>query len=381
MICWNVRRLNKSARCLEVGAHLRKQKVICLALFETHVKMNNCSQIRKKLGFNWEYTDNYDCHTNGRIWLAWNPLVWSMTIIEKSGQFIHTEVYAKQGGFSHYLTVIYAHNQITNRRILWQDLQRINDNINGPWISVGDYNNVLKVGDRLGGNDVHLAEFIDMESMMNNNNLFEHDTTGPVFTWFNRQMNNPIYSRIDRALVNIAWCNAFPNCEIEVLNSHISDHSPLRVKLDGTQQVAKHKQRFKFLNCVADHPEFLTTMKENWSQHASGYPMYHLWKNLQRLQFKLKGLNWKVTEGIRNLRDSREQLDKAQSFLNNDPLNPDLCHSVKIWTEEVMRNAELEEKILHQKTKKDWISLGDGNNAYFYAKLKTKNRQTQITML
>lgn len=34
-----------------------------------------------------------------------------------------------------------------------------------------------------------------------------------------------------------------------------------------------------------------------------------------------------------------------------------------------------------QKSKVDWIKLGDGNNAYFYANLKDKNKKTTLHRL
>lgn len=97
MICWNVRRLNKYARCLEVGARLRKLQVSCLTLLETHVKANNSKYVRKRLGYEWEFINNYETHNNGRIWLAWNPNVWNVKHIEKTDELIHIRVYANNG--------------------------------------------------------------------------------------------------------------------------------------------------------------------------------------------------------------------------------------------------------------------------------------------
>ncbi|XP_058727142.1 uncharacterized protein LOC131598573 [Vicia villosa] len=95
----------------------------------------------------------------------------------------------------------------------------------------------------------------------------------------------------------------------------------------------------------------------------------------------MKGLAWRTTEGVRNLNESRLQLDKAHAILRSDPLNPELCNSVKTWTEEVLKQSDMEERILQQRAKEDCIKLGDGNNKFFYAKLKAKNAQTQIKQL
>lgn len=74
-------------------------------------------------------------------------------------------------------------------------------------------------------------------------------------------------------------------------------------------------------------------------------------------------------------------MDKAQTLLATDHLNPIFLQSVNYWTEEVIKNSELEEIILQQRAKEDCINLRYGNDAYFYAKLKEKNKQTQIKSL
>lgn len=159
--------------------------------------------------------------------------------------------------------------------------------------------------------------------------LFEHETIGPFFTWSNKQTSNPICSNIDRALVNTEWITSFPNSEAEMLNPHIFDHSPLRIKMDYNQHTKRTKHRFKFLNYIADHPEYLHNLRTNWKHQETGSHMYHFWKNLQSLQYKLKGLTWQMTEGIRKLKDSRLQVEKAQTLLANDHLNLTLCQNVK----------------------------------------------------
>ncbi|XP_058776449.1 uncharacterized protein LOC131650760 [Vicia villosa] len=271
-------------------------QISCLALLETRVKASNSESIRKRLGLHWDFSDNYAHHVNGRIWLAWDPHIWSIIPSEKTDQLIHSVVYTKDG----------------------------------------DFNNILKVGDRIGGNEIHLAEYIDMEDMMATSNLSEHETIGAWFTWSNKQVANPISSRIDRALVNAEWHRSFPNSSVEVLNPNISDHTPMRIKLDSSQTVKKIKHRFKFLNCIAGHADFIQVLRANWMHLDRGNPMEQLWKNLYKLQYSTKGLAWQMTEGIRNLKMSREKLDQAQTLLASDQMNQALCQTVKYWTDEVI---------------------------------------------
>lgn len=77
-----------------------------------------------------------------------------------------------------------------------------------------------------------------------------------------------------------------------------------------------------------------------------------------------------MTEGIKNLKESILQLDKAQCLLAVDKLNHVLCQRVKNWTVEVLNNSELEEKILQQRAKENSIKQGYGNNKFFMPSLK-----------
>lgn len=58
---------------MEVIGHLKKLQVNCVALLETRVKIKNIGPIRKIMGDDWNYIDNYNYHKNGMIWLMWKP--------------------------------------------------------------------------------------------------------------------------------------------------------------------------------------------------------------------------------------------------------------------------------------------------------------------
>lgn len=49
---------------------------------------------------------------------------------------------------------------------MWDAIEEHNRNIKGPWIIIGDFNNVLKINDKIGGKEVHSKEYVDLESMM-----------------------------------------------------------------------------------------------------------------------------------------------------------------------------------------------------------------------
>lgn len=151
-------------------------------------------------------------------------------------QYLHCEVSDGAGKMLWWMIVIYASNLLADRKLLWKDIATLASNIQGQWMILGDFNNVLNTPDRIGGDRVQENEYPDLEEMMIQQGLFEHETIGVHFTWTNKHTSNTIYSRIDRVVCNKEWFMAFLNCEVEVLNAHISDHNPLKIKPYGHQR-------------------------------------------------------------------------------------------------------------------------------------------------
>lgn len=74
----------------------------------------------------------------------------------------------------------------------------------------------------------------------------------------------------------------------EVLNAGVSDHSPLLVQC-GTRAPSP-KQQFKFLNCIAEHSNFLPIVAHHWSMQVTGVPMFIVWCKLKALKGPMKSL-------------------------------------------------------------------------------------------
>lgn len=157
--------------------------------------------------------------------------------------------------------------------------------------------------------------------------LFEHETRGNHFTWCNKHTDGLIYSRIDRTICNREWFMKYSDCEVEIMQAHISDHFPIK-----------------------------------------------LWRKMKRLQPLLRGLYRSVTYEIRQIQDYRLKLQQVQLELETDPFNIKLIQDAKIWTDKIIAATEEEEKILQERAKVDWIKLGDASNAYFHTIVRGRQK-------
>lgn len=133
--------------------------------------------------------DNYDQNNNGRIWVLWKFEELDIKLVECTDQYIHCKVYEIDGKMTQWLTAIYAHNKSSQRKILLIDLNNYNQNIQGHWMLIWDFNNVLKIYGRIGGHPAQGEEFKDIENMIKVVGLYEHYTLGRNFTWSYKHTN------------------------------------------------------------------------------------------------------------------------------------------------------------------------------------------------
>lgn len=112
----NIRGLNnKSAFARDF---IRNNNLSLIALLETHVKQENSQAIASFVapGFNWLF--NYDHHQNGRIWIGWNPAIWSIEALETHTQHISCRATLLASHISFVSSFIYALNTDIERRLL-----------------------------------------------------------------------------------------------------------------------------------------------------------------------------------------------------------------------------------------------------------------------
>ncbi|KAL9247504.1 hypothetical protein vseg_020930 [Gypsophila vaccaria] len=191
--------------------------------------------------------------------------------------------------------MVYAFNGIQERQPLWNSLKKICLNVRGPWTVAGDFNCVLSVTERIGGN-VSLAEIEPFKECVDECGLVDIYGTRSIFTWNNKkQPDTRIYSRLDRFLINKEWSDIMPEAVAHFHPEGLFDHTPCIVKFSiGVQR----KQSFKYFNMWGKSDEFGQMIRMNWNKELPGYPMYTLARNLKNLKPALKELNRKKFSDI-----------------------------------------------------------------------------------
>ncbi|XP_077215467.1 uncharacterized protein LOC143850014 [Tasmannia lanceolata] len=108
------------------------------------------------------------------------------------------------------------------------------------------------------------------------------------------------------------------------------------------------KKPFKFLNAWLDDVSLVEVVERAWSTPISGNPMYRL------------------------------ALDVAQSNLKSNPADPGLRVEVNQAQSAYASVAKMEESLQRQKSRVQWLNLGDSNSKFFHSALKARRNQNSI---
>ncbi|KAI0503619.1 hypothetical protein KFK09_014553 [Dendrobium nobile] len=86
----------------------------------------------------------------GKIWLKWDSMAVSFSQISSSSQLIHGIL--SMGSFPPmYLSVVYASNNIEERKCLWNQLSDAIPPRDQPWVILGDFNCCRFDNEKAGG--------------------------------------------------------------------------------------------------------------------------------------------------------------------------------------------------------------------------------------
>ncbi|KAK4706802.1 hypothetical protein R3W88_033634 [Solanum pinnatisectum] len=216
--------------------------------------------------------DQATSNCNGKIWVFWNKDV-DCAVKEEDEQQItctirHNEIHEQ---FS--ITFVYAKCKDFLRRPLWDRMLHQASGNNRPWCSVGDYNVITTIEEKLGGVPYNMKKSLDFIATIEACGLIDLGFSGQKFTWSNKRgIGHRIWKRLDRALIHDTWLEKMPQTTITHLPSVGSDHCPLLMEMNTAEN--DHIRYFKFLNFWTDHSNFLDFVKACWERNTEGNSMW-----------------------------------------------------------------------------------------------------------
>ncbi|XP_071735225.1 uncharacterized protein [Rutidosis leptorrhynchoides] len=190
---------------------------------------------------------------------------------------MHCLIEQINGNKRFYCSVVYASNNDTRRKLLWNDLCTFNGIVNDrPWIIIGDFNVSLHPEDRDSGPSIVTSPMHDFRDCVNSIEVDDINQSGFFYTWNQKPhatgSSKGVLKKIDRAMGNQGLISHFPRVSAEFQPYGLSDHTPIVVTIPN---MAKRKVKpFRFSNHLADKKEFLPLVEDVWKTKVPGYHMF-----------------------------------------------------------------------------------------------------------
>lgn len=353
------------------------------AVMETRVKEKDALVFSTKVhrGFDWIF--NYQHHRNGRIWLGWNPLFWSAQHLTSSAQQITCRITRVSDNLSFVWTVVYALNDLCDRRGLWLELEQIKNQwidsgFGQSWCISGDFNSFLFAHETNGSPPRDTRIVTEFKDCVHNIGVTDLRYSGDHFTWRDCNLDNPLMRKLDRVLVNEYWLENFDMSRAVFLPRGLSDHNPAAVTLGLHSD--KIPKPFQVFNHLLELPDFIGVVKHAWEDNIEGDAWMVLTSKLKRVKMGLKELN--TRNGNLNLKVemARQNLLCFQSSMSPQSSQDVLAEEIKLMRT-LQSELDSQEVLLKQKSRIRWLNCGDGNNRFFFNSCKSRWNSNKLLAL
>ncbi|KAG5631659.1 hypothetical protein H5410_003376 [Solanum commersonii] len=197
-------------------------------------------EYKRKLGMKYALANG-----NGKIW-AFIDEAMDYTIIRDEEQMLTLKLQSQGMDLKMVVSLVYAKCMQSERLQLWDLMETIASSTNLPWLVGGDFNVISNAEEKLGGRSIPESDVEDFNHCTNVYNLEDQGFKGSKYMWWNGRMDaNCIFKRLDRILGN-GIQNIFPILEVEHLVRSGSDHTPLLITFNTSNENVVRP--FKFLN-------------------------------------------------------------------------------------------------------------------------------------
>ncbi|GJV39798.1 RNA-directed DNA polymerase, eukaryota [Tanacetum coccineum] len=287
-----------------------------------------------------------------------------------SDYFVLVEGVWKQTGTKLLMIGVYAPQDLSEKKLLWNYLHGVLSRWQGESIMMGDFNEVRVPSERHGSvfNKQGASMF---NSFINSSSLIDVPLGGFLFTWAVK--NATKMSKLDRFLVSEGLLCQFPAMMGIILTRHLSDHRPILLR---ECDIDYGPTPFKTFHSWFDIEGFDQMVKDAWNSEDVDDPneMTYLKKKFQKLKKSI--ISWvhenrrKATERRKAIQDKLFKLDKQ---IDQEGGQEDLLNSIRVLWKDLRVLDDLRGKDLVQKAKVKWAIEGDENSKYFHGVMNKKD--------
>nr|GEW01043.1 RNA-directed DNA polymerase, eukaryota [Tanacetum cinerariifolium] len=202
-----------------------KNKINFMAIQETKTHCVNHMDVKFMWGnskYNYVYSEAVG--NSGGILCVWEATVFKKDYATISDNFVAIYGTWLPSNSNVLFVVIYAPQQVSRKRILWDYVSTLIDRWNGEVVVLGDFNEVRNIDERRGScfNPTSARVF---DQFISASGLVDVKMEGYTFTWSHPSGSK--MSKLDRFLVSEGIFSIFPSIRAVCLDCHLSYQCPI----------------------------------------------------------------------------------------------------------------------------------------------------------
>ncbi|GKC51091.1 RNA-directed DNA polymerase, eukaryota [Tanacetum coccineum] len=306
--------------------------------------------------------------------------VWDPSMFEKHNTMIFDYFITIRGKWipnakSLLIISVYAPQDLSEKKMLWDYLQFTIENWAGEMIIMGDFNEVRTQEERFGSifNSNGAAIF---NHFISSSDLVEVPMGGCTFTWVHKSDSK--MSKLDRFLISNGLMQSCPNISALTLDRYLSDHRPILLREVSFDY---GPTPFRFFHFWFDIEGFDTFVEKVWKDSYPDEPNAMI-RFMRKLKFLKQKLRLWISSKKENLmsqnskwKSSLVDIDKIIDLgkATSDILNERMNMMNSLHDMEKIKSTELA-----QKTKIKWSIEGDENSKYFHGVLNKRRNNLAI---
>ncbi|GJW95509.1 RNA-directed DNA polymerase, eukaryota [Tanacetum coccineum] len=324
---------------------------------------------------NYQFASSDSVGSSGGILCVWEATVFKKDHVTISDNFIAIYGTWLPSNSKVLFVAIYAPQQPSLKRVLWEYVSTLLGRWNGEVIIMGDFNEVRSKDERL-GSVFNPSSARIFDHFITSSGLVDVKLEGYAFTWSHPSATK--MSKLDRFLVSQGILSLFPSITALCLDRHLSDHRPILLREVHTDF---GPTPFRFYHSWFRMVGFNDMVEQAWLSfsHTDSNGMIRFKKKLQDLKIIIR--LW--------IKDKKMQQSGVKSSIKNElsSIDKDLDRGIVsdaalLKRLELMRQLQdinqMEARDSIQKSKIKWAIEGDENSKFFHGIINKKRSQLSI---
>lgn len=241
------------------------------------------------------------------------------------------------------------------------------------WCMLGDFNEILHNGEKLGGPRRGDSSFLPFKDMLHSCQMSELTSQGNGFTWGGMRYTHWVQCKLDRCFGNKAWLKQFPVANQTFLEKRGSDHRPVLVSLTTSKEA--YKGNFKFDKRLFNKPNVKDAIWNawNWGQARRGVSVSGKVRLCRKVLSKSKR---------ENNHNSHARISQIKVVLEaEESANPPNARRVYEVKKDLCHAYREEEVFWSQKSQEKWVREGDKNTKFFHASVRANRGKKRLDTL